>query len=126
MSDRHDFDSRAELDAALAALREGLGVEERVIMRDEVLYGEQRKEPRTALLVSLANACGMLAIPFDKRELRGRKQRLEQIAEGLVVGKAAQQAIAAATAAIPPSARSPAWFTGAAPFPSPAPPSPAC
>ena len=59
----------------------------------------QIREPRTALLIALADAGGLLAIPFDKRELRGRKKRIKEISEGSVVAGAARDAIQAAHAA---------------------------
>jgi hypothetical protein len=56
-------------------------------------------EPRTVLLISLAQAADLLRIPFDKRELRQRKKRIEQLIEAEMFGKATKEAIEAAQAA---------------------------
>jgi Golgi phosphoprotein 3 len=55
---------------------------------------------RTALLVALANAAGMLAIHFDRKELKKQKLRLKAIEEREHVAQATKQAIAAAQAAV--------------------------
>jgi hypothetical protein len=59
-----------------------------------------RVEPRTAILVSLANSAGLLKVPFGRKELKRRKKRIEQLAQGELMGKAAADAIAAAQAAV--------------------------
>lgn len=75
--------------------------EQRIIERlRKAIFTEMRElDPRTAVLVSLANGAGLLAIPFDRKELRGRKKRIEQIAEGNLLGRATREAIRAAQAA---------------------------
>ncbi|MCK4998709.1 MAG: GPP34 family phosphoprotein [Anaerohalosphaera sp.] len=55
---------------------------------------------RTVVMVSLARNTGLLNVIFDKKKLKGRKKRIEQIANGDVAGKAAAEAIAAMQAAI--------------------------
>lgn len=57
-------------------------------------------DPRTVVLVSLASSTDILNIVFDKKELRGRKARIKQIANGEVIGKAAKKAIEAMQAAL--------------------------
>lgn len=57
-------------------------------------------EPKTAVLVSLANSSGLLRTAFDKRDLARRKARIERITNGEVIGEATQQAIAAVQAAL--------------------------
>jgi hypothetical protein len=57
-------------------------------------------DPRTVVLVSLANSAGILKVSFDKKELKARKERLEQVINGDLVGKAATAAIEAMHAAV--------------------------
>lgn len=55
--------------------------------------------PRTAVLISLAHHPGLLKNVFDKKVLRSRKARIEQIVNGELTGKAAKEAVQAAEAA---------------------------
>jgi Golgi phosphoprotein 3 len=57
-------------------------------------------DPNTVVLVSLANSVGLLNIVFDKKELKKRRDRIEKIVNGEIVGKAATEAIQAVQAAI--------------------------
>jgi hypothetical protein len=67
----------------------------------EALFTESHDlEANTIVLVSLANAVGLLKIVFDKKELKKRKDRIEKIINGEIVGKAAAEAIQAVQAAI--------------------------
>ena len=52
------------------------------------------------VLVSLANNAEILKVVFDKKELRRRKQRIEQIVNGEIMGRAAKEAIEAMQAAV--------------------------
>ena len=76
--------------------------ERRIIerLRKAVFSDARTVDPRTAILVSLASSTSLLAIPFDKRELRSRKARIEQISQGEALGRAACEAVQAAHAAI--------------------------
>ena len=56
-------------------------------------------EPRTVVLVSLANSTGLLRVNFDKKKLKERKERITQITEGEFIGKAAAAAVQAAVSA---------------------------
>ena len=69
-------------------------------LRSAVFRDSTSLDADTAIVVSLANATGLLAIHFDKRELKRRKGHLERITEGSVAGAAAQQAIRAAEQAV--------------------------
>ena len=69
----------------------------------------RRRVPRVGvvLLIALAHATGLMRIHFDRRELKDRKERIEQIAKGELVGaatadavRAAEQAVQAAQAAV--------------------------
>lgn len=53
-------------------------------------------DPDVALVVTVANASGLLAAHFDKATLKRRKDRLEAIADGDLVGAATKQAVQAA------------------------------
>jgi hypothetical protein len=56
-------------------------------------------DPRTVVLVSLAQSSDMLKSLFPKKELRQRRSRIEQVINGEATGKATAQAIQAAQAA---------------------------
>lgn len=64
------------------------------------IFGESRSlDPRTVVLISLADSTGLLTIPFERKQLKARKRRIKQITEGELMGKAAREAIEAAQAA---------------------------
>jgi Golgi phosphoprotein 3 len=75
--------------------------EQRILtrMRKAIFSESQRVEPRTAMLVSLADAAGLLAIPFTRRELRERKERLKELREGQALSGATHAAVQAAVQA---------------------------
>lgn len=75
--------------------------ERRLIERlRRAIFGESRQvDPRVAILVSLAKSADLLRIPFDRKELKRRKQRIEQLSQGQLVGKATREAVEAARAA---------------------------
>jgi len=63
----------------------------------KAVFGESETvKPESAIVVSLANATGLLAIHFDKKKLKERKRRLEQIANGDLAGAATREAVQAA------------------------------
>jgi hypothetical protein len=65
------------------------------------VFGESRLvEPRTAVVVALGHATGMLGIHLDKRKLKERKARIESIANGDLVGAATSAAAEAAQQAV--------------------------
>jgi len=55
---------------------------------------------RTVVVVALTNAAQMLPGMFDKKELKGRKERIKQLGNGEVVGQATKEAVEAIQAAI--------------------------
>ena len=65
-------------------------------LRDAVFGESASLDPGLALVVTLADATGLLAAHFDKRSLKRRKPRLESIAEGNLVGAATVRAVRAA------------------------------
>jgi hypothetical protein len=69
-------------------------------LRNAIFTDASDIDPRTVVLVSLANAASLLNIVFDKKMLKKRKKRIEQIVNGEITGKAAQEAIQAMQAAV--------------------------
>jgi len=69
-------------------------------LRHAIFTDAERVDPRTIVLMSLASSTGILPVIFDKKDLKARKKRIEQIVNGEVAGKAAKDAIAAMQAAI--------------------------
>ena len=57
-------------------------------------------DPRTVVVTSLLHGTNMLPKVFDKKKLKGRKQRLEKLTSGHVVGTATKEAVEAAQAAV--------------------------
>ncbi len=61
---------------------------------------EEAIAQRTVIIIALIQAVGILERVFDKKRLRGRKDRLHELTSGLVVGQVTQEAVAAIQAAI--------------------------
>ncbi len=80
-------------------------------LRHAIFTDAQDVDPRTVVLVSLANSTSLLKVAFDKKELKTRKARIEQIVNGEITGKAAQQAIQAMQAAVMVAIMMPAIMT---------------
>ncbi|HUU84229.1 MAG TPA: GPP34 family phosphoprotein [Phycisphaerae bacterium] len=76
--------------------------EQRIVERmgRAIFTDVQEVSPRTAVLISLANGAGLLAIPFGRSELKQRKERIEQITNGELMGRATREAVRAARAAV--------------------------
>jgi golgi phosphoprotein 3 len=55
---------------------------------------------RTVVLLSLARSARILPVIFDKKLLKARKNRIDQVINGEVTGKAAKEAIEAMEAAV--------------------------
>jgi hypothetical protein len=89
------------------------GPERELIRRLEcAIFTDTRDiEPRTVVLLSLANSTGLLKIVFDKKKLKGRKARIKQIVNGEITGKAATEAIQAMQAAVMVACIMPAVMT---------------
>jgi len=69
-------------------------------LRQAIFTDSGDVDPRTVVLVSLANSTGLLKVVFDKKELKGRKARIKEIIDGEITGKAAKEAIQAMQAAV--------------------------
>jgi len=69
-------------------------------LRQAIFTDSRDVDPRTVVLVSLANSTGLLKVVFDKKKLKGRKARIKEICDGEITGKAAKEAIEALQAAV--------------------------
>ena len=83
-------------------------------LRRAIFSDSRDIEPRTVILLSLAKSADLLSIPFEKRDLKRRKERIKKITEGDLLGKAAKEVIEAAQAAILVAAILPAVAASAA------------
>jgi golgi phosphoprotein 3 len=64
-------------------------------VRTAIFTDEEHIDPRTVVLISLANSTNMLNEIFECKEVANRKQRIEQIVNGEITGKATEEIIAA-------------------------------
>ncbi|MCK5407003.1 MAG: GPP34 family phosphoprotein, partial [Candidatus Krumholzibacteria bacterium] len=69
-------------------------------LKETIFTDTENVEPRTAVLLSLAKSADVLKVNFDKKELKGRKDRIERIINGEVAGKATKEAIEAMQAVV--------------------------
>ena len=66
----------------------------------QAIFGDTGEvDGRTAILLALAQGVGILPIHFDKKQLKARKHRIKQIADGQLLGAATREAVQAAQAA---------------------------
>ena len=82
-------------------------------LRQAIFTDSRNIDPRTVVLVSLANSTGLLKVVFDKKELKGRKARIKEMSDGEITGKAAKEAIEAMQAAVMVACIVPAITTAA-------------
>ncbi|MEM7166406.1 MAG: GPP34 family phosphoprotein [Planctomycetota bacterium] len=68
-------------------------------------------DPRTIVLLSLANSSNLLQVVFDNKKLKERKTRIERVVNGEEVGKATAEAVQALQTAVAVSAVLPAIMT---------------
>jgi Golgi phosphoprotein 3 len=69
-------------------------------LREAIFTDRDDIEPRIAVLVSLAASTELLRVHFDKKELKGRKHRIEQLQQGEAVGQATAAVIEGIQAAV--------------------------
>jgi hypothetical protein len=69
-------------------------------MEKAVFTSSPELDHRTVVIVALAHATNMLPRIFDKKKLKGRKKRLEQLTSGQVAGAATKEAVEAVRAAV--------------------------
>jgi Golgi phosphoprotein 3 len=75
------------------------------------IFGDTGKvDPRTVVLLSLANSAELLKLVFDKKQLKSRKVRIEQVVNGELTGMATKEAIQAMQAAVMVACIMPAVF----------------
>jgi hypothetical protein len=67
-------------------------------LRRAIFTRTREIEPRTVVLVSLADATGLLRVHFDRKMLKAQKKRIAQVTQGEFIGSAAKAAVDAATA----------------------------
>lgn len=69
-------------------------------LRRAIFTDEREVDARTVVLLSLADAAGILEVVFDKKELKARKERIAQVVNGDLTGKATREAIEAVQVAV--------------------------
>ena len=69
-------------------------------MREAVFDSDAPLDARTTVLVAVAHRTGLLEANFDKKQLRRRKARIEEIVAGNCIGEAAKEVSDATSAAI--------------------------
>jgi golgi phosphoprotein 3 len=69
-------------------------------MREAIFTDTLDPDPKTIVVVALTDASQMLPTLFDKKELKGRKERIKRLTSGEVVGQATKEAVEAIQAAI--------------------------
>lgn len=77
-------------------------------LRAAIFTDHDQLDPRTVVLISLANGSDLLRQTFGRREVRTRQKRIEQIANGELTGKATKEVIAACQTAVMVAAIMPA------------------
>ena len=69
-------------------------------LRQAIFTENNHLDPRTVVLVALANSASLLNNVFDKKDLKARKNRIERVVEGNAMAEATKEAIEAVQAAI--------------------------
>ena len=77
-------------------------------LRKAVFTDTRKVDPRTVVLLSLANTAELLKIPFERKKLNSRKRRIKELTSGNLLGKATKEAVQAAQAAATMAAIMPA------------------
>jgi len=80
-------------------------------LRTAIFTDHHRLDPRTVVLVSLASGADLLRQAFGRKEIKPRKKRIEQIANGDMTGKATKEVIAACQTALIVAAIMPAMIS---------------
>jgi len=62
-------------------------------LRIAIFTDAMHVDPRTAILLSLADSTNVLSVVFDKKELSRRRTRIAEIVGGEIIGQAAREAI---------------------------------
>jgi hypothetical protein len=80
----------------------------RTRLESAILADSPDLDSRTVVLVSIAKSAGLLKFLLDRKRLKDRKRRIEQIVAGELTGKATKEAIEAMRAAVTVAAILPA------------------
>lgn len=80
-------------------------------LRNAIYNDHAKLDPRTVVLISLANGSDMLRQTFGRKEIKARKKRIEQIENGDLTGKATKEVIAACQTALIVAAIMPAMIS---------------
>lgn len=80
-------------------------------MRKAIFSDRHELDARTVVLISLAKGSDLLRYTFGRKELKPRKERIEQIVNGDVTGKATSDVIAACQTALIVAAVMPAMIS---------------
>jgi Golgi phosphoprotein 3 len=80
-------------------------------MRAAIYADHSKLDPRTVVLISLANGSDLLGQTFGRKEIKARKKRIEKIANGELTGKATKEVIAACQTALIVAAIMPAMIS---------------
>jgi hypothetical protein len=93
-----------------------LGPERQLVrkLRRAIFSDTKTLNDRIGILIALAHATGLIRAHFDRRELKERKRRLDQITKGDLIGGATRQAVQAAQAAAVATIAAAAVVTSAA------------
>jgi Golgi phosphoprotein 3 len=79
-------------------------------LREAIFSDSGEVDPRTVVLLSLADSADLLKSIFPKKELKSRKARIEKVVNGEMTGKATKEAIQAMQAAVMVACIMPALF----------------
>lgn len=69
-------------------------------LRHAIFTEDNHLDPRTVVLVALANSASLLNNVFDKKDLKARKDRIARVVEGDAMAEATKEAIEAVQAAV--------------------------
>jgi hypothetical protein len=69
-------------------------------IRQAIFTDDSELDSRTSILVSLADKAGVLKNSFDRKELKARKGRLEEIGDGDLTAEAVKEVVAGIQVAI--------------------------
>ncbi len=69
-------------------------------LREAIFTETEELDPRTTVLVALADKASVLKNAFDKKELKARKKRIEKIGEGSMTAAAVKEVVEAMQVAI--------------------------
>ena len=77
-------------------------------LRKAIFSSTRQVDPRTVVLLSLAKSADLLKIPFDRQKLKQRRERIDRLIKGELIGGATREAVQAAQSAAAMAAMMPA------------------